>query len=162
MKLYARNFVNAQEKTMQLKELEANAIDFISNCISDINFPSNPNLHTGRILGFNSIDADVNTINGTIEIYAEFSTLSGVKVNLVFPIPVIKGALISPSIVSINGAKKVFSQSAIETHIANLELNQPKLIRYPQPSMDYMHQQVVKPGIFTSPKDPLLFDYGTG
>ena len=162
MKIYAKNVVESQVRSNQIRKLESNAVEFIDKILGEIDFPSNPVIRVGRVKGFSDLTKDVNTVNGTIEIYADFHTLSGVKVCLVLPIPVIKGMLISPSVVSINGSKKVFSQSTIETHIKNLELNHPKLIRYPQPSMGYMQEQVVKPGLFTSPKDPALFDYGTG
>lgn len=162
MKIYAKNIVESQVRSNQIRQLEANAIDFIDKILGEIEFPSNPMIKVGRIKGFSDLSQDVNAVNGTIEIYADFNTLSGVKVCLVLPIPVVKGMMIPPSVVSINGFKKVFSQSVIETHIKNLELNHPKLIKYPQPSMEYTHQQVVKPGLFTAPKDPALFDYGTG
>lgn len=162
MKIYAKNFVNAELRFNQLKQLEAEAIDFASRVLADFEFPSAINLHTGRIKGFSDLTKDVNKVNGTIEILAECQTLSGVKINLVLPIPVIKGDLISPAVISINGSKKVFSQSVVETFIKNLEHDQPKLMRYPQPSMDYVHLPTAKPGLFAAPKDPTLFDYGTG
>ena len=162
MKIYAKNLVEFKTRSHEIRTLEANAIDFADSVLADIEFPNNPVIRVGRTKGFSDLTKEVNTVNGTIEVYAEFDTLSGVKISMVLPIPVIKGSLISPSVVSINGSKKVFSQAVIESYIKNLEINHPKLIRYPQPSMEYMHEQVSKPGLFTSPKDPTLFDYGTG
>jgi hypothetical protein len=162
VKIYAKNIVDRGIRLAKIRQLEYAAAEYMDKLLSEFDFPTQVMLSIGNTKGLLDLSKEFETLHGSIEVCASFTTLSGQKIKIDLFVPAIRGSVIAPSIMRINGTKKVFSKEAVENFIKRLESTLPKIMKYPQPSMECIRIQTVKPGMFTAPKDPILFDYGTG
>lgn len=144
-------------RVSKLADLEDQAIEFANEVLLDIELPGNPDFTLGPTRGFEDLNVDINRTSGVITVYASFNTLSGYKVRMEMPIPVCRGNLYKPSVVVVNGKKKVFSQAALDAIVEKTERTRPRAENVMQPSLKVYHDEVMEKGLFEAPQTDKLW-----
>lgn len=143
---------NSPGRATKLAELEAQALEFANDVLLDLELPNNPDLTVGQIKGFENLDVDINKTSGVIVIYASLKTLSGQKLRFDMPIPISKGSFYRPSVIVVNGAKKVLSQTMIDNLIKKTEQTRPHAENIMTPSIRVFHDELLERDLFSSPR----------
>lgn len=134
--------------------IKAQAKEFADDIMSEYDLPSNFETSTEIARGFDKLSSKLlKEISGIVTIGFSFSTLSHHKLYMELPIVVRKGEMQRPSVVVINGNKKVLSQDLFNEIIATHKSVRPKTYKLYSPSPDILRQEVIEKDMFSAVPD---------
>ena len=136
------------DRINRLADLEWNTLEFVNWLFLDIRTPTIPTFMLGNIRGFDNINASVKDIIGSVKIYVNFFSVSGKRINIDIPLIVYHGKFLKPSTCVHNNKKYIFSQSLIDTILANCDPVKPILNSVYSNDPVINHLEVVNTGIF--------------